>query len=181
MGYTLTRRMDLPPLMFDAAEVEALALGLRFAQSLGDGPTAVAAERAQSKLRSVMPAGLAERMRRLPWYVTRREARTAARLTQLPRLIQQRSVLRLTYRDEAGQSTVRDVWPLGAISSAHAWSLVAWCELREGFRAFRLDRISEFAVQSRSFEDRPGRRLQDYFAKLEAEYGVPARDFRQEE
>jgi predicted DNA-binding transcriptional regulator YafY len=181
VGYSLSRRMDLPPLMLDRAEVEALALGLRFTQALGDEPTAAAAERAQAKLRALVPGVLAERMRSLPAYVTRRAARSAARFAELPALIEDRRVLRLNYRDESGQDTEREVWPLGAICSSHAWSLVAWCELRNAFRAFRLDRIGSVVETPRRYEERPGRRLHDYFARLEAEHGVPARDFDPEQ
>ena len=51
-------------------------------------------------------------------------------------------MLTLDYRDEAGRSTVREVRPLGLWFWGKVWTLVAWCELRDDFRAFRIDRIA---------------------------------------
>ena len=50
-------------------------------------------------------------------------------------------VLRLDYRDRNDQVTVRDVEPVAFIATRNQWYLMAWCRLREGSRAFRLDRI----------------------------------------
>ena len=47
----------------------------------------------------------------------------------------------LAYRDEAGRGTARTIRPLGLYFWGRVWTLVAWCELREGFRMFRVDRI----------------------------------------
>ncbi len=50
-------------------------------------------------------------------------------------------VLRLDYRDRNDQVTVRDVEPVAFAATRNQWYLMAWCRLREGGRAFRLDRI----------------------------------------
>jgi predicted DNA-binding transcriptional regulator YafY len=50
-------------------------------------------------------------------------------------------VLRLDYRDRNDQVTVRDVEPVAFVATRSQWYLMAWCRLREGSRAFRLDRI----------------------------------------
>lgn len=176
LGYALSRRMDLPPLMFDRDEAEAMAIGLRFAQAYGDEALAYAAERAQAKLRSAMPRDLADRMRDLPAFVPKRAARSAARLVELTGRIERRDIVRLAYRDEYGHDTERDVWPLGLLCSAQAWSLVAWCTLREGFRSFRLDRIGDLRDTGATYPVQPGRRLEDFFTEMRAQYGLEAQD-----
>ncbi len=50
-------------------------------------------------------------------------------------------VLRLEYRDRNDQVTVRDVEPVAFAATRNQWYLLGWCRLREGSRAFRLDRI----------------------------------------
>ncbi len=50
-------------------------------------------------------------------------------------------VLRLDYRDRNDQVTVREVEPVAFAATRNQWYLLAWCRLREGSRAFRLDRI----------------------------------------
>jgi predicted DNA-binding transcriptional regulator YafY len=50
-------------------------------------------------------------------------------------------VLRLDYRDRNDQVTARDVEPVAFAATRNQWYLLAWCRLRDGSRAFRLDRI----------------------------------------
>ncbi|NWO96571.1 WYL domain-containing protein, partial [Escherichia coli] len=50
--------------------------------------------------------------------------------------------LRLDYADEQGRATQRTIWPLMIGYSDATRVVVAWCELRAGFRTFRLDRIA---------------------------------------
>ena len=45
------------------------------------------------------------------------------------------------------------------------WTLAAWCETRNGFRSFRLDRMDAVQAQTGAagqFRDEPGKTLADY-------------------
>ncbi len=55
VGYLLRPGYDLPPLMFDADEIEALTLGLRIVQSWTDPAMAAAAGRAAERVRAAVP------------------------------------------------------------------------------------------------------------------------------
>lgn len=177
VGYALARRLDLPPLMFDRRELEALAVGLRFAQAYGDATLRTAAERAQAKIRGVVPRELAERMRETPAFVTRRAEAVAPHLAELLEAVERRTIVALSYSDAAGRATARNVWPLGALFSAQAWTLVAWCELRGDFRSFRLDRIISIRATARRYPVEPGRTLQDFFHDMHSRYGIATSDF----
>jgi predicted DNA-binding transcriptional regulator YafY len=65
--------------------------------------------------------------------------------TAVPLAIQEaitaRHVLRLDYRDRRDVVTSREVEPVAFAGTRAHWYLVAWCRLRDGARAFRLDRI----------------------------------------
>ena len=74
--------------------------------------------------------------------------------------------LRLRYQNEKGEVSERVVRPLGAFYWGKIWTLAAWCELRNDFRNFRLDRIAELAATEESFDDEPGRRLRDYLRQI---------------
>ena len=54
----------------------------------------------------------------------------------------QRLHLRFRYRDAKGQETVREVEPQAMLILPPLWYLVAWDFSRDGFRHFRMDRIS---------------------------------------
>ncbi|MBR7678106.1 WYL domain-containing protein, partial [Streptomyces daliensis] len=55
-------------------------------------------------------------------------------------------VLRLAYGDREGDTTTRDVEPLGYVGSPYHWYLVGWCRLRDAVRVFRTDRIVSVTV-----------------------------------
>jgi predicted DNA-binding transcriptional regulator YafY len=52
-----------------------------------------------------------------------------------------RHVLRITYRDRHDRETAREVEPVAFAATRTQWYLMAWCRLRDGARAFRVDRI----------------------------------------
>jgi hypothetical protein len=91
--------------------------------------------------------------------------------------LDERRVLRLEYADEAGRPSGRDVRPLALSFWGRAWTLTAWCELRDDFRNFRLDRIAEARPLARTFVDEPGRTFEDFLARVaSADASSPARE-----
>lgn len=76
-----------------------------------------------------------------------------------------RRKLRLDYADEKGDSTERTVRPLGVFFWGRKWTLSAWCELRNDFRDFRLDRVRQATMLDETFEEEPGRTLRDLLAR----------------
>jgi predicted DNA-binding transcriptional regulator YafY len=62
-------------------------------------------------------------------------------------------VLALHYRDEAGQLSKREVQPLGLFFWGERWLLAAWCERRDDYRCFRLDRCLNIVQTERRFSE----------------------------
>jgi len=65
------------------------------------------------------------------------------------------SKIRLTYRDEQDRVSERIVWPVAIGYLDASRLLAAWCELREDFRSFRLDRIVAADVLEERYPVRP--------------------------
>src|SRR5690606_38970208 len=63
VGYMLRKGADIPPLMFNAAELEALVAGTRFVRAFGGERLGVAARAALLKIEAVLPPELRERRR----------------------------------------------------------------------------------------------------------------------
>ncbi|MCP8939030.1 YafY family transcriptional regulator [Alsobacter sp. SYSU M60028] len=147
LGYVLKPGFDLPPLMFPAEEVEAVVLGLRLVAQKGDPALTRAAENAAARIRAVLPAGLREDAEATPLLagpngVTRRgPPRPVVDVAVLRAALRTRRKLALAYRDLSGQASRRVVWPVALAFFENALVLAAWCELREDFRHFRVDRI----------------------------------------
>jgi predicted DNA-binding transcriptional regulator YafY len=56
-------------------------------------------------------------------------------------------------------------WPLGLAFYGPIWILAAWCELRQDFRAFRLDRMQALVLSEDKFRPERGKTLNDYLAR----------------
>jgi predicted DNA-binding transcriptional regulator YafY len=71
----------------------------------------------------------------------------------------------VSYANADGAVTERTVRPLGIFFWGRTWTLAAWCELRQGFRNFRLDRVAASSMLDETFEDEPGKTLRDMLAR----------------
>jgi glutathione S-transferase len=142
MGYVLRPGFLLPPLMFSAQEIEALALGLKWAGRRTDAEMAQAARNAMAKIAAVLPAGLRERMEDDALLIGPGwERPQAVELALLRRALNEEKKLALTYTGENGLKTQRIIWPVALGFFETTRVLAAWCELRQDFRHFRADRI----------------------------------------
>jgi predicted DNA-binding transcriptional regulator YafY len=171
VGYVLAQGYDLPPLMFTETEIEALVLGARMVKEWADERIAAAAEDVLAKVEAVLPAQLKERvagtaLHAFNFHERAEERRSLGVLREAVRL--QRKV-RLSYRDGAKAATERTVRPLGLFYWGPVWSLGAWCEMRQDFRTFRLDRMSTIRVLDEPFAAEPGRTLEDLFEYYRSE------------
>jgi predicted DNA-binding transcriptional regulator YafY len=164
VGYALLKGFDLPPLMFNEEEIEALVLGARIVESRADPALARAARDVLAKVEAVLPARLRERVAETALFAPGFRATPAdAGVTALRGAIRQRRKVSFAYRDRQEAGSRRTVQPLGVFYWGATWSLGGWCELREGFRNFRTDRIADLAVLEETFQPQPGRTLRDFF------------------
>jgi predicted DNA-binding transcriptional regulator YafY len=170
VGYLMREGFDLPPLMFTRDEIVALVAGARMVRAFGGAQMARAAEEALVKIGAVLPdpekARIARTEIHMPDWVVDDAARTFIDI--LDKSVEARQVLRLDYTDEAGNTSAREVRPLGLWFWGKVWTLVAWCELRNNFRAFRIDRITAIGQTGRTFKAERGKQLVDYYRTVEA-------------
>lgn len=165
VGYRLRPGYDLPPLMFDRDEIEALVLGARIVRSFGDARLSRASESILAKVSAVVPAQLRAVLDETRLYAPNAGARMPQTLTVIRDALVARRKLRLIYQDAAGRPTERIVRPLGAFFWGKVWTLSAWCELRADLRDFRLDRMDRCEPLEELFEEEPGRTLRDLLAR----------------
>jgi predicted DNA-binding transcriptional regulator YafY len=171
VGYRMRAGFDLPPLMFTIDEAQALVASVRLARSRLDDGLAAQAEGALGKILAVLPAPARAAAERLPLYAPPigPDRATRARLEPLRRAAEGRRLVRLRYRDLKDAESERRVRPLGCFFWSEVWTLAAWCELREDFRNFRIDRITALDVLDERFRDEPGRTLADLFRAVDAD------------
>ncbi|WP_439892967.1 helix-turn-helix transcriptional regulator (plasmid) [Ralstonia sp. 25C] len=156
VGYVLGPGFLLPPLMFSEEEIQALMLGAQWVHGQTDESLAIAAQNALAKIGAVLPDGLRRRLDDTPFYVEpRQQPSPSVDLAILRRAAREQRKVLVSYRDFNEVATERIIWPisLGFIETQRY--VAAWCELRQDFRTFRVDRIE----QAESLVDLyPGRR-----------------------
>lgn len=164
VGYILRPGFDLPPLMFNEDQVEALLLGARIVQSWADPDLAEAAADVIAKVRHVLPEALGRRMDALTLWAPADHHREPIAIDQagLRRAMREQRKIRFCYRDAGDLVSERLVWPLVMAFYGPVWVLAAWCEDREAFRVFRLDRMADLVILDARFRAEPGKTAFDF-------------------
>lgn len=170
VGYRLGTGFDLPPLMFTQDEARALAAAARLAQSWLDPGMAGDVEDALGKILSVLTPSARAAAEGLAVFAppVAMDARTRGHLQTLREAVQSRHKLHLHYHDVHEAPTQRTVRPLGCFFWGKVWTLAAWCELRQDFRGFRVDRIDGAQVTDERFADEPGKTLSEMLRHMRA-------------
>ncbi len=169
VGYALDKSFDVPPIMFDHSELQALVIGARMFSAWGDPAMADAAERALSKINSVLPASKRDTMERTPIFAPNFHIspEIGQRFALLRSAISERRFCQFAYQDRSDRTSDRKVRPVALHFWGERWTLAAWCELRQDFRNFRLDHMTALTVAKESFNDEIGKRWLDFYRKLE--------------
>lgn len=169
-GYLLERGTFLPPLRFDGDELDAVMLGLQWAAAHADPDLAAGARRVAGKLRTSLPDEDGHRLLARPLRQVEGQAAMApgdaAHFAALRRATSTLHKVELAYRRADGTASRRIVRPLGLFAFGPVWLLAAWCETRDDFRNFRLDRIDRLTVTESRFRPERGRRLEDLLSRM---------------
>lgn len=175
-GYRLIEDYALPPQTFDRAEIEALALGLAQVKLMGDPDLAKAATAVLAKVAATLPDDGEQHLFHAISQVYRPEVRHASALDM--NLIRQacwrEQALTIRYADQGHAVTERTILPLAVVYTDRTLTVLAWCCLREAFRMFRSDRITELQMAGTSFRPRRAALLRDYLTELRARETGPA-------
>jgi len=170
MGYRFGAGFELPPLMFSAGEARSLVAATRLAQAWLDPALARDAEQALGKILSILPRQTRAAAESLALYAPSFNVEPAVQqqLQTLREAVQARHAVTMDYRDAAGQMSQRKVRPLGCFFWGKVWTLAAWCETRQAFRSFRLDRMGTLQVHDQVFRDEAGKTLADFLRQAGA-------------
>src|SRR4029077_15100765 len=135
-----------------ADEIDAIAVGARVGRRLREPGLQDATDSAVDKETTVLPEALRGGGIAAPFFVSDGSADTPTGidLADVRRAIRETRKVRITYANAEGQQSDRTIWPVAMAYYVDVTLLGAWCELRDDFRHFRVDRI----VSSRILDDR---------------------------
>ena len=146
-GYRLEAGTAMPPLLLDDDEAVAIAVGLRAAAGTAVTGIEETSVRALVKLEQVLPNHLRRRVNALQsamdTFVGSGPTVDPECLTVIAGACRDVERLRFAYRARDTTESRREVEPLRLVTLGRRWYLVAWDPGREGWRTFRVDRISE--------------------------------------
>lgn len=164
VGYRLERGFELPPLMFNHEEIEALVLGVRMVERWGDAALRASARSIIDKVERVLPESEQAKLQATALFAMSSPVPEHAlqHLAQLRKATAEQRKVAIHYKDEKEQASRRTVRPLGLYFWGGVWTLGAYCDLRRDFRNFRLDRIDRLRVMAERFELVPPVTLDDF-------------------
>ena len=143
VGYLLRDEYRLPPLMFTTDELKALALGAQMVKAWSDKELASTTATAIRKIESVLPENLKKEFQldgiEVPSFQMRREVSEKLKIVRVA--LDAKRKLGVEYTSIGEEKTERVIRPLILYFWGKTWTLGAWCEMRNGFRSFRVDRM----------------------------------------
>jgi len=167
VGYMLDKDHIVRPLMFDIEELNALMLGAQMVKSWPDKSLSRAAQGAMDKISSVLPDTLRSEIAETFMFSFQSQAGEAIKIDfgSLRLAIRNQNIVHFQYENASGEQSVREINPLALAHFSPVWLLLGWCNLRDDFRHFRLDRMSALQIRNEKFKPRQGQTLQDFLQK----------------
>ncbi len=161
LGYILRPGFTLPPLMFTEDEVEALMLGSHWVAENGDPRLAQAAMDVMAKIAAVSPPDRRAQFDNPSLLIVARGNKMGA-LAPIRDAIRRERKLAIDYRDAGSTATQRTIWPFAVGFFDEARIVVGWCELRQDYRHFRIDRIAGLTETETRYPKRRAVMLKDW-------------------
>ncbi len=170
LGYMMTAPITLPPLNLTLTELEALHLGLAVVSKAADEELKAAAASLSDKVDAVLPEDRAAPASGWGFavYPFAEAARGFVHMAPLRAAIRSRRKVEITYSAPDAPETRRTIRPLQMEYWGRVWTVTTWCELRNDFRVFRVDRIQMLDVSFDTFEEEPGKTLGDYLDQVDS-------------
>ncbi|MGE8525150.1 helix-turn-helix transcriptional regulator [Chryseobacterium rhizosphaerae] len=156
-GYTLMEGFRIPAVMFTEKEANALITAEQLVLKNKDASFVKDYTDAVSKIKSVLRANTKDKAnllssRTLSGQNAGNET-TSNNLSILQLALTNFNLVKIKYYSpDNNQTTERTVEPFAIYTTQENWLLIAFCQLRNEYRAFRLDRIQYLWVLYQTFE-----------------------------
>ena len=147
LGFQLKEDFLLPPMTLNETEIEAIFLALNWLKDIPDQALKAASTSVLAKLNAVLPQHCQHLLEQTTLRSINSWLSVDEMLVEQVRLaIRQQVKILVDYADEQQRISTGMLWPFALGYFNDRIVLAAWCELREGFRHFRIDRIRELSL-----------------------------------
>ena len=168
IGYRIKAGYDLQPLMFSPDEIDALVIGMRMVQAWGGPQLAASGAAALAKITLALPKEKRDFVEATALFAPsfHIDPLHGERLEYIRQAIGQHRKLDMEYADVDSRVSNRLIWPLALYFFGGTWLIAGWCELRNDFRTFRLDRVRSLSSAD-NYPSQEGRRLADFVRAMQ--------------
>lgn len=177
-GYSLMEGYFLPPISFTVEEAVSLLLGAEFVEKRFDPAFRHSALSSRRKIEAILSRPIREETSRIQGSIRLLQkdeldimTREKVNLGIIRGAMREGKKLRFTYHKgvagaDGNRVTARTVSPFGlAHDEQNGWLLLAFCDLREDIRHFRVSRINDPAITEETFQTPDNFDLQSYRPK----------------
>ena len=172
-GYSLMQGFNLPPVMFTEKEANSLITAEQLILKNKDKSLIEEYQNAVAKIKALLRHSQKEKIEYLSDRIYFRDnlenQKTSNYLMTIQSAIANSNLIAIEYNSLQGEFTKRTIEPFALYSTQDNWLLIAVCQLKNDFRAFRLDRIERLIVQNQQFEPQKIS-LQEYFEICKEKY-----------
>lgn len=167
-GYSIMEGYHLPPVLFTEDEANALITVEQLViknkdQSLSENVSS-AIEKIKAILRYSQKGNADLLTDRIYFGGNNNDEKTSSNLMQIQSAIIHFQLLKIDYHSSADERTSRIIEPFAIYSIHGNFLLIAFCRMRNDFRAFRIDYIEALVPQDETFTPH-NMTLQEYFEK----------------
>lgn len=155
IGYSITDGYRLPPLMFNEGEAAALLTAEKFIGKVTDKKTQDYYSNAMIKIKAILRRSEKQALEVLDNSIAISDKQAWANKTYLQDLfssIAAKQLLKIQYKKADGSSSERRLEPIGCYYHGSNWYLVAFCQLKDAYRTFKVNRITQLQVLEENFD-----------------------------
>ncbi|WP_117883873.1 helix-turn-helix transcriptional regulator [Aureibaculum luteum] len=158
-GYSLMDGYVVAPVQFTEKQANALITAQHLVNKSNDASFVSDFEEAMTKIKSVFRTSIQQKSELLHSKIRvfdfKQEIISSNALSELQLAITNFNLTEINYRKaDQVDATFRVIEPCAIFATDNKWILIAWCHLRNDYRAFRVDRIQNFKILPNQFEDR---------------------------
>ena len=170
VGYYLVPGYSLPPVMFTDEEANALLLGGKLIEKMSDQSISKKFKSAMYKIKSVLNSSSKDNLDLLDDSIKVSDAFAKPQNTHIlniqKAISQQKKIILDYFSFYSEEKTRRTVDPIGLYYYSNAWHLIAFCNLRNDYRDFKIERIKKIITSEKSFSVNNHSTLDEYIKMI---------------
>jgi len=161
IGYSIMDGYRLPPVMFTREEATAFLTAEKFVEKLTDASTMEHHKSAMYKIKAILKTSEKNLLEDIDSKIEVLKSHCQLSVDNKDHIqtllnnIAQKKVITIDYfANHSQEHTQRNVEPIGIFFKAGYWHLIAFCQLRDDYRDFRIDRINRILATDMIFNSK---------------------------